>query len=135
MLGAIVTMSANIQYTYLEAGIHRFNWLNWSASGASEFHDLISQLYNDLPRETEVIRILHDYSCTPLIPFPKVLSSLKLLQHLHPTMNRRIAYLKSDDLLSALIIPAVLISNRTGKRKFFYSNEEEQAIEWLLADD
>ncbi len=127
-------MPQYFEYTHLESHIHYFKWLSRSEDAAIEYFDFITQLYDDLPKDTQVIRILHDYQHLTFIPLANVFPKIKTLQSMYPNLNRRIAYLSDDKMTETLLDSITIVAKRTGNRKFFKLNEKQLAIKWLLED-
>ena len=128
-------MSEHLKFTYLEEGIYRFRWLNRSEAAGTEFYSLITRLYDELPQDTKVIRILHDYRHVSSLPLFEVTSRIQSLQGKYPNLNRRIAYLSDYNLIEPLIVSLAIVSKRSGTRRFFESSQEREAIDWLLEDN
>lgn len=125
-------MSEYFEYTYLQTGIHRFKWLSRSENSAKAYYDFIVKLYGNLPDKSATVRILHDYQHLSFIPLANVFPSIKSLQSMYPHLERKIAYLSNDPMTETLLKSITDTVNRTGRRKFFKSNEEHLAIKWLL---
>lgn len=126
-------MDMYFEYTYLENDIHYFKWLSRSAESNSEYYDCIKQIYDSLPEDTEVVRILHDYQHLAYAPLENIVPKIKSLQSQYPNLNRKIAYLSTDELTATLLKSVTNATNRTGTRKFFKPSEKHQAIQWLVA--
>jgi len=128
-------MSKFFEYKHLQSDIHHFKWLSRSEAAAIQYFDFITQIYDDLPTNAKVIRILHDYQHLTFIPLANVFPKIKALQLMYPDLNRRIAYLSDDKTTETLLDSITIVAQRTGNRKFFKLSEKQLAIDWLLEDE
>jgi len=128
-------MAMYFEYTYLESDIHYFKWLSRSEDATEQYFTFITQLYNDLPQDTQTIRILHDYQHLSYIPLANVFPKMKLLQEMYPNLDRKIAYLSDGKVTETLLDSVAIIVGRSGSRRFFQPHEKQLAIEWLLENN
>lgn len=127
-------MPTHFEYVCLPIGIHRFTWLNRSEDATIEFYNFIQQVYDTLPTEVTVVRILHDYQHLSFIPLVNVLPKVQLLKSQYPHLKRRVAYLSNDGHIEALIKSIETMADQTGSRQYFTPTDEHLAIAWLLED-
>ena len=123
-------MGEHVELKVLESGIHHFIWFDNSRDAVyaqAEFYKEINARLS--PDET--ILLLIDLRQAGAPPF-KILTDVIGKSGMRSDVNYRTAYL-SDDTTLPILMKNFVVSNRiSGNRGFFKSDEEDQALEWLL---
>ncbi len=136
-------MNEYFKHIILESGIHHVIWMDNSQESVDAYSQLFFNVYQKTIQESSItpiaIRILSDFR---LIAFPELKSTVSNTidarrQNLIPNDNYicRLAYLSDDEELVSQVNHLGGLMPPTFKREFFKSNQEEQAIEWLLLDE
>jgi hypothetical protein len=124
-------MGEHVNYIVLESGIHHFIWLDNSREAvyaqAEYYKDLNAGLSPD-----ETIRLLIDLRQAGAPPF-RTLADVIGKSGMRNDVNYRTAYLSDDNIVPILMKNFVVVNRISGNRGFFKSDEETQAIEWLLS--
>ena len=126
-------MSDQLDYTLMENGILHIVWENnASREVVNAYVELFAKLMEEATEQGS-LRILHDYRGVRAPSFSAMTSGMKTLT-LRDDVEVRIAYLQSDVTLSMIVKNATLVARFNVTRNFFESDEEQQAIDWLLSD-
>ena len=126
-------MGEHLELHVLESGIHHFVWLDNTRDAVYAQAEYYKEINAKLaPNET--ILLLIDLRQAGAPPF-RVLSDVIGKSGMRNDVNYRTAYL-SDDTIVPILMKNFVVANRiSGNRGFFKSDEEDEAIKWLLENE
>ncbi|GEM_PF-2506522 len=124
-------METHITYTRTPNNIHIVKWHNHSRDAIYEFVDVTKDILESFPPNSTAL-ILQDFRDSA-VPSFRMLMDAMAKSGTRKDVNLKVAYL-ADDLSLQLIVKSLTISNNIkGNRQFFKSNQEQDAIDWLLS--
>lgn len=136
-------MSESLKYELLEAGIHYYTWKANTSESLHTYlqhsHQLILQEKRDNPDKTPHLLVLLNLSNITLPPLKEMVSYTVDIRRQAPfpkdSVGRTVAYLTDDPDLPDKITNIAPLTSSLNKRKFFKTNQKEDAIQWLLEQD
>jgi len=136
-------MNEVVKHTILDSDIHHFVWLTNTSESVHvyirEFNRILRQAIQNKPATLVTLRFLLDFRQTNLPPFADVVAetvdSRRRSSVDTDKVTCRFAYISNDNNIAELLTRIGSLTPPQYQRSFFKADEEEQAINWLHADD
>jgi|GEM_PF-2168007 len=136
-------MTSFVEYVLLESNVHYYkckeNIIASLVAYIAHSRKLLQIEKQHVPDKIPQLLILLDLSEAQLPSIEELVSITIDQRHtaFYPkdSVSRRIAYLSDEANLSDKIAHITAIVSAKNKRKFFRTDEKQQAIDWLLEED
>jgi hypothetical protein len=126
-------------YTLYDNGIHCFTFHESSFEAVEEWYQILKDIFEKATQDQPpILLMIYDGRTIGNLPFAHIVKRSKELVALYPHRPRNLSAIVArkipavSTMISALMPIVKLISKQSDETKFFWQNDWDTAIQWLL---